>query len=78
MPPSGKSAVIVYASNGFTCAVRNDTSTVCWGSNTFGQLGIGSTVSAVGLSNSGLGNAFQSVNLGTGIDRELCTKMPIV
>ncbi len=59
---------MLMSGNGFTCAVRNDNSTVCWGSNTYGQLGIGSTVSAVGYSMSGLGNAFQTVNLSTGIE----------
>ena len=47
-------------------SMRNDSNVVCWGENSDGQLGIGSTVSATGGSASTIGNNFQVVNLGTG------------
>ena len=62
----GRGASLVVAGNYFTCVLRNDSNVVCWGENSDGQLGIGSTVSATGGSASTIGNNFQVVNLGTG------------
>ena len=54
------------ASGGFhTCTLRTDGRIVCWGQNTYGQLGIGNTTN-VGTSPSQMGNNLQPVNLGAG------------
>jgi E3 ubiquitin-protein ligase HERC3 len=48
-----------------SCAVLNDGSAVCWGDNTWGELGIGSTTS-VGVSPGQMGGNLQAVDLGAG------------
>ena len=37
--PSGKTAVAIRGGGNFSCALLNDQSLSCWGSNSFGQLG---------------------------------------
>ena len=55
----------VAAGYSHVCALRSDIRVVCWGSNAFGQLGVGSTID-VGTAPSQLGSDVQTVNLGTG------------
>ena len=55
----------VAAGYAHTCALRSDVRVVCWCSNAYGQLGVGSTTD-VGTSPAQLGNNLGPVNLGTG------------
>ncbi|MDA8690602.1 putative Ig domain-containing protein, partial [Euryarchaeota archaeon] len=55
---TGRTAVSVDLGSSYTCAILDDGSLKCWGSNYYGQLG-------VGFSNANL-NTPQPVNLGTG------------
>jgi alpha-tubulin suppressor-like RCC1 family protein len=54
----------VHAGYHHTCAIRNDHSTVCWGLNYWGELGIGTRVN-VGDSVGQMGSALIPVDLGT-------------
>lgn len=68
---SGLSGVTQLASGGnFNCAVLNTGGIKCWGENSFGQLGIGGTVSASSFSSTpadvtGLGGTAVEVKTGT-------------
>ena len=42
--PAGRTAVALAGGSQYSCAVLDDGSAVCWGSNNFGQLGIGNFV----------------------------------
>jgi alpha-tubulin suppressor-like RCC1 family protein len=39
----------ITAGNGFTCGIRPDSTSVCWGANQYGQLGVASTSSTCAL-----------------------------
>jgi len=56
-PETGRTAVSVSLGNSHTCAILDDASLKCWGYNTAGQLGIGSTDDH---------STPQTVDLGTG------------
>ena len=43
-PPGPTAGATIAAGNSHTCAVRQDTTVACWGSNYFGQLGDGSPI----------------------------------
>lgn len=63
---SGKTAKKVY-SNGFsTCAILNDDSVKCWGSNTSGQLGVGDTTNRTTPTAVNLGSGFTAKELIVG------------
>jgi len=62
---SGKTAVALAVGYNHGCAVLSDGSVKCWGSNSLGQLGIGSTQHR-GDSAGEMGDSLPSVNLGTG------------
>ena len=61
---SGKRAKKVVTGYWHTCAILEDNSTKCWGSNTAGQLGAKSTVATIGGVPSEMGDALVSVDLG--------------
>ena len=55
----------ISAGHGYTCALSTSGVAYCWGSNTFGQLGIGSQAPSVRPTKVGIeGVAFQSISAG--------------
>lgn len=62
--PNGYTAVNITAGDGFTCAILNNSDTVCWGDNQFGQLGIENT-NDIGNQGGEMGNSLGTVDLGT-------------
>lgn len=62
---TGRTAKAITAGGGFSCAVLDDGSVKCWGSNTYGALGLGD-VSHRGDAAGEMGNSLPAVNLGTG------------
>ena len=62
---SGHSAKQVSAGGSHTCALLDDDSIKCWGSNQFGQLGHGNTV-ALGGNPDEMGDNLVAVDLGSG------------
>jgi alpha-tubulin suppressor-like RCC1 family protein len=48
------------------CAILDDDSLKCWGSNTYGQLGVGIATPNLGASGGEMGDSMPLVNLGTG------------
>lgn len=63
---SGKTALALAAGGAHTCALLNDGSVKCWGSNAFGQLGRENNVSRGGAMNE-MGDYLDTVNLGSGV-----------
>ncbi|HTV18305.1 MAG TPA: hypothetical protein VMG12_06530, partial [Polyangiaceae bacterium] len=62
---TGRSARQLFAGVDHNCAILDDASLKCWGSNGFGQLGLGDT-EARGDDPFEMGNALPAVSLGTG------------
>jgi alpha-tubulin suppressor-like RCC1 family protein len=62
---AGLAATNIALGSLHTCAIRSDGSVVCWGGNSKGQLGIGSTES-IGTFPQEMGNNLTAVDLGTG------------
>jgi alpha-tubulin suppressor-like RCC1 family protein len=56
-------ATTVVAGNDHSCALRSDGSVVCWGSNSYGQLGIETTIH-LGVAS---GFSLTAVRLGSGV-----------
>lgn len=69
LPPvnlgSGRSVQALTAGAAHTCALLDDRSIKCWGTNTFGRLGLGDTTGR-GYQPGQMGDALPVVNLGTG------------
>jgi len=61
----GRKAMALSAGTDHTCAILDDKSTKCWGSNRKGQLGLGDTT-ARGYKKGQMGNLLPAVDLGTG------------
>jgi alpha-tubulin suppressor-like RCC1 family protein len=62
---TGRTAKRVSAGTNFTCALLDNDTVKCWGSNTFGQLGLGD-VAARGDGAGEMGDSLPVVDLGTG------------
>jgi alpha-tubulin suppressor-like RCC1 family protein len=62
---TGRTAKAVVAGGVFTCAILDNDTVKCWGSNNDGSLGQGDKVNR-GLAPSELGDALPAINLGTG------------
>ena len=69
LPPvdfgTGRTAVTIDAGVSHTCALLDDGTIKCWGSNTYGQLGLGDTA-ARGDQWAEMGNHLPAVDLGAG------------
>ena len=62
---TGKTARAIEAGNNHTCAILDNASLKCWGSNSFGQLGLGDTDNR-GDNLSEMGDNLNVIDLGTG------------
>lgn len=62
---TGKTAVAIAVGGHHTCAILNDGSVKCWGSNNYGQLGLGDTTNR-GVDLNQMGDNLPAINLGTG------------
>merc|ERR1719390_553932 len=59
-------AIVVGAYH--TCVLLDDQSVKCWGQNTLGQLGLGSSAESIGRGQNDMGNNLTAVDLG--VDRK--------
>ncbi len=62
---TGRTATSISAGISHTCAILDNATLKCWGSNTYGQLGTGNTTS-YGSASGQMGDNLPAVNLGTG------------
>ncbi|SVE33558.1 uncharacterized protein METZ01_LOCUS486412, partial [marine metagenome] len=62
---TGKTARAIEAGDNHTCAILDNASVKCWGSNASGQLGLGDTDSR-GDNSSEMGDSLPIVNMGSG------------
>ncbi len=62
---SGRTAISISANFHHTCAILDNSSVKCWGSNDFGQLGLEYSARR-GDSTGEMGDALPAVNLGSG------------
>jgi alpha-tubulin suppressor-like RCC1 family protein len=67
-----QSVKVLSSGGAFTCTIRADDTTVCWGANSAGQLGIGSTVFQ-GDTAGEMGAALVAVDFGTSYATALST-----
>jgi alpha-tubulin suppressor-like RCC1 family protein len=63
---TGRTAVAIAAGGFHTCAILDDATVKCWGSNLDAELGIGSTATSRGAAAGTMGDALPAVALGTG------------
>jgi alpha-tubulin suppressor-like RCC1 family protein len=66
LPAVNVNKTVKHISAGYnhTCAIRSDNTTVCWGNNSMGELGIGNT-NSIGDGSNEMGSKLVAVNLGT-------------
>ena len=64
--PLGKSAVSISAGSYHSCAVLDDGSLRCWGSNEFGQLGDGTSIERTSPVSVDLGSGRSAVSVSAG------------
>ena len=62
---TGRTATAISAGAGFTCALLDDASVKCWGSNFSGELGLGDAANRGDVSGE-MGDALPAVDLGAG------------
>lgn len=62
---TGRTATALAAGINHTCAILDNSTLKCWGSNTYGQLGAGNTT-AYGSAAGQMGDSLPAVNLGVG------------
>ena len=62
---TGRTAKAIAAGSAHTCAILNNDSVKCWGSNTSGQLGLGD-INSRGDGPNEMGDSLLSIDLGTG------------
>lgn len=62
---TGRTATAIATGISHSCALLDNGSIKCWGQNTYGQLGIGNTIS-MGSGANQMGDSLPAVNLGTG------------
>ena len=66
---SGRTATSIYAGGYYSCAILDDESVKCWGQNTNGQLGIGSTSNTnTPTTINSLGSGRKAITLATAFD----------
>ena len=69
LPPvnlgGGRKAKAIAAGLGHTCVIVDADSVMCWGVNTNGQLGLGSSTNSIGGGPNEMGNNLTAVDLGT-------------
>lgn len=72
LPAVNVNQTVKYVSAGYnhTCAIRNDNSTVCWGNNELGELGIGNT-KTIGDGSGEMGSKLVAVSLGASYAKAL-------
>jgi alpha-tubulin suppressor-like RCC1 family protein len=69
---SGRTATAIEAGKHHTCAILDNASIKCWGSNSSGQLGLGNT-NNLGDASGEMGDNLPTVDLGTGITAKSIT-----
>jgi alpha-tubulin suppressor-like RCC1 family protein len=62
---TGRTATVVSAGNGATCAILDNQTLKCWGYNLHGFLGLGNTIGRGGGANQ-MGDNLPAINLGVG------------
>ena len=62
---TGRTATAIIGSTSITCAILDNASVKCWGSNSYGQLGYGHT-NDLGDASDEMGDNLAAVDLGTG------------
>jgi uncharacterized repeat protein (TIGR01451 family) len=63
---TGRTATAITAGGSHTCAIRDNTTTVCWGNDQDGTLGQGTDERVIGDNPNELGDNIPVINLGTG------------
>jgi hypothetical protein len=65
---TNRTIVDMDAGSNFNCAILDTLKIKCWGLNSYGQLGLGSSVSVVGLGPNDMGDDLPYVNLGNDVE----------
>ena len=68
----GMSAISLHLGEERSCALLDDGKMKCWGDYSFGQLGNGNIIEAIGDDNGEMGNYLLSVNMESGLEMIDC------